>query len=90
MSSVAPPLLEARHVTKVIQECNYLQALEGGLDTSHAPIMHRLLKDDAKRGGVKPSNPYVRAGAPSIVLDLSRPPRHGQAAQRRPHLGPDR
>ncbi len=60
-----------RHVTKVIQECNWLQALEGGLDTSHAPIMHRLLKDDARRGGVRPSNPYVRAGAPSLVVDLT-------------------
>ncbi|HEX3992841.1 MAG TPA: Rieske 2Fe-2S domain-containing protein, partial [Acetobacteraceae bacterium] len=30
-----------RHVTKVIQDNNWLQALEGGLDTSHAPIMHR-------------------------------------------------
>ncbi|MGE5269198.1 MAG: Rieske 2Fe-2S domain-containing protein [Thiohalocapsa sp.] len=62
---------ERRNVTKVIQECNWLQALEGGLDTSHAPIMHRLLKDDAGRGGVKPSNPYVRAGAPTLVLDLT-------------------
>src|SRR5579875_2693326 len=52
-----------RHVSKVIQECNWLQALEGGLDTSHAPILHRLLKDDAGRGGIRPSNPYVRAGA---------------------------
>src|SRR6266481_291547 len=60
-----------RHVTKVVQECNWLQALEGGLDTSHAPIMHRLLKDDARRGGVKPSNPYVRAGAPTLVVDVT-------------------
>jgi hypothetical protein len=60
-----------RHVTKVIQECNWLQALEGGLDTSHAPIMHRLLTDSAARGGIKPSNPYVRAGAPSIVVDIT-------------------
>jgi len=42
-----------RHVSKVIQECNWLQGLEGGLDTSHAPILHRLLKDDAGRGGIK-------------------------------------
>jgi len=60
-----------RHVTKVVQECNWLQALEGGLDTSHAPIMHRLLTDNAARGGIKPSNPYVRAGAPSIVVDIT-------------------
>jgi phenylpropionate dioxygenase-like ring-hydroxylating dioxygenase large terminal subunit len=60
-----------RHVSKVIQECNWLQGLEGGLDTSHAPILHRLLKDDARRGGIKPSNPYVRAGAPRLVVDIT-------------------
>jgi hypothetical protein len=60
-----------RHVSKVIQECNWLQGLEGGLDTSHAPILHRLLKDNAGRGGIKPSNPYVRAGAPRLVVDLT-------------------
>src|SRR5260370_39789039 len=60
-----------RHLTKVIQECNWLQALEGGLDTSHAPIMHRLLTDDAKRGGIKPSNPYVRAKAPNLVVGIT-------------------
>ena len=30
-----------RFVSKQIQDCNYLQALEGGLDSSHATIMHR-------------------------------------------------
>jgi hypothetical protein len=60
-----------RHVSKVIQECNWLQGLEGGLDTSHGPILHRLLKDDAGRGGIKPSNPYVRAGAPRLVVDIT-------------------
>src|SRR5580704_8857754 len=59
-----------RHVSKVIQECNWLQGLEGGLDTSHAPILHRLLKDDVGRDGIKPSNPYVRAGAPRLVVDI--------------------
>jgi hypothetical protein len=63
--------LTHRHVTKVIQECNWLQALEGGLDTSHAPIMHRLLTDSARRGGIKPSNPYVQAKAPNIVVDIT-------------------
>ena len=60
-----------RHVSKVVQECNWLQGLEGGLDTSHAPILHRLLKDNAGRGGIKPSNPYVRAGAPRLVVDIT-------------------
>jgi phthalate 4,5-dioxygenase oxygenase subunit len=30
-----------RYVSKQVQDCNYLQALEGGLDASHATIMHR-------------------------------------------------
>src|SRR5260221_14519069 len=29
------------------------------------------LKDDARRGGIKPSNPYVRAGAPRLVVDIT-------------------
>ena len=33
-----------RVVTKVWQECNWLQGLEGGIDTSHAPILHRTLR----------------------------------------------
>lgn len=60
-----------RHVTKVIQECNWLQGLEGGIDTSHAPIMHRLLTDKSTRGGIKPSNPFVRGKAPTLVVDIT-------------------
>jgi phenylpropionate dioxygenase-like ring-hydroxylating dioxygenase large terminal subunit len=60
-----------RHVTKVIQECNWLQGLEGGIDTSHAPIMHRLLTETSTRGGFKPSNPFVRGKAPKLVVDLT-------------------
>ena len=60
-----------RHVTKVIQECNWLQALEGGIDTSHAPILHRLLTDNSTRGGLKPSNPFVRGKAPNLRVDIT-------------------
>ena len=62
---------ERRHVTKVIEECNYLQALEGGIDTSHAPILHRLLTDNSTRGGIKPSSPFVRGKAPNLVVDVT-------------------
>ena len=48
-----------RQVSKVIQECNWLQALEGGLDTSHAPIMHRLLSDKTGRGCFGPSGSAI-------------------------------
>jgi phenylpropionate dioxygenase-like ring-hydroxylating dioxygenase large terminal subunit len=62
---------ERRNVTKVIEQCNWLQALEGGIDTSHAPILHRLLTDSSTRGGIKPSNPFVRGKAPSLRVDLT-------------------
>jgi phenylpropionate dioxygenase-like ring-hydroxylating dioxygenase large terminal subunit len=60
-----------RHVTKVIEECNWLQGLEGGIDTSHAPILHRLLSENSTRGGFKPSNPFVRGKAPNLVVDIT-------------------
>ena len=60
-----------RHVTKVVQECNWLQGLEGGIDTSHAPILHRLLTDNSKRGGIAilPIAVFVL-----IIFGLSRLP----------------
>jgi hypothetical protein len=60
-----------RHVSKVIEECNWLQALEGGIDTSHAPILHRLITTNSKRAGISPANPFVRGKAPALVVDLT-------------------
>ena len=60
-----------RHVSKVIQDSNWLQGLEGGIDTSHAPILHRVLKADSKRPGFKPKDPFVRGKAPALVVDLT-------------------
>ena len=40
-----PP--ERRYVSKRLQECNYLQALEGGIDSSHVSFLHSgALKTD--------------------------------------------
>jgi phenylpropionate dioxygenase-like ring-hydroxylating dioxygenase large terminal subunit len=60
-----------RHVSKVIQESNWLQGLEGGIDTSHAPILHRLITTDSNRPGFKPTHPFVRGSAPALVVDLT-------------------
>src|SRR3989442_1563591 len=60
-----------RHVSKVIQESNWLQGLEGGIDTSHAPILHRVLNPDATRPGFKPTDPFVRGKAPAIEVDVT-------------------
>ncbi len=43
-ASVAP---DRRFVTRRLQECNYLQALEGGIDSSHVSFLHSgALKSD--------------------------------------------
>jgi phenylpropionate dioxygenase-like ring-hydroxylating dioxygenase large terminal subunit len=60
-----------RHVSKVIQESNWLQGLEGGIDTSHAPILHRVLSADSTRPGFKPMDPFVRGKAPILEVDLT-------------------
>ena len=60
-----------RHVSKVIEECNWLQALEGGIDTSHAPILHRALGVGSRRPGIDPRSPFVRGSAPTLEVDLT-------------------
>jgi phenylpropionate dioxygenase-like ring-hydroxylating dioxygenase large terminal subunit len=60
-----------RHVSKVIQECNWLQGLEGGIDTSHAPILHRLITTNSQRPGIKLTSPFVRGKAPTLAVDLT-------------------
>ncbi|MPZ14197.1 MAG: Rieske 2Fe-2S domain-containing protein [Chloroflexi bacterium] len=57
-----------RSVTKVREECNWVQALEGGIDTSHAPILHRAMSSDAVSGNPITS-PFVRSSAPNLELD---------------------
>jgi phthalate 4,5-dioxygenase oxygenase subunit len=37
-----------RHVSKTFEHCNYLQALEGGLDTSHSSFLHNNKLGDNK------------------------------------------
>jgi phenylpropionate dioxygenase-like ring-hydroxylating dioxygenase large terminal subunit len=60
-----------RHVSKVWQECNWLQALEGGIDTSHAPILHRRLTAASTKTGLDPTSAWVRAKAPHLAVDVT-------------------
>ena len=53
-----------RHVSKRLQECNYLQAMEGGLDSIHSTFLHRgsveddpLLKRDAESAAMIKADP---------------------------------
>ena len=72
----APPKFEwtqvpqsHRHVSKNWQECNWLQALEGGLDTAHATILHRLIATDTQRAGLAVNTDFVRGRTPSVEVD---------------------
>jgi phthalate 4,5-dioxygenase oxygenase subunit len=49
----------------------WTQALEGGIDTSHAPILHRLISETSKRGGILLRSPFVQGRAPRLVVDLT-------------------
>jgi phthalate 4,5-dioxygenase oxygenase subunit len=59
------------HVSKVVQESNWLQGLEGGIDTSHAPILHRVLDPHSTRPGFGVTDPFVRGQAPTLELDVT-------------------
>ncbi len=49
------------HAFKILEECNFAQAIEGGLDMAHAPILHRRL-------------PITRRGLPLVgIIDQSGP-----------------
>ena len=55
------------YVSKRIQECNYLQAMEGGLDSIHSAFLHRysvgedpLLKRDAESAAMLKGDPHPK------------------------------
>lgn len=50
------------YISKTFEACNYLQAMEGGLDTSHSSFLHR----DLDREGL--SDPRARSTAPRLEV----------------------
>ena len=74
----APPNFELtqvsethRHISKVWEACNWLQALEGGIDTSHFTILHRAIKHNPLQPGVGIDTPGVRGKAPTLEVDVT-------------------
>ena len=49
-------------ISRTYQSCNYLQAMEGGLDTSHSSFLHRDLTPDGL------ANPRARSTAPRLEV----------------------
>jgi phthalate 4,5-dioxygenase oxygenase subunit len=64
-----------RFVTKRLQECGYLQAMEGGIDTTHASWVHRYELDADPMHKHAEANKYIRADR-NAVFDVEQAP-HG-------------
>jgi phthalate 4,5-dioxygenase len=60
-------------VSKRLQECNYLQAMEGGIDTSHVSYVHRYeVDDDPMHQGTK-ANDYIKADG-NVIFEIENTP----------------
>ena len=60
-------------VSKRLQQCNYLQAMEGGIDTAHVSYVHRFEVDiDPMHRGVKALD-YIKADA-NVIFDVEQNP----------------
>ncbi|ANN65531.1 aromatic ring-hydroxylating dioxygenase subunit alpha [Bordetella bronchialis] len=67
--------LPADHVfvSKRLQECNYLQAMEGGIDTSHVSYVHRYEVDqDPLHQGTKALD-YIKADG-NVIFEIEKTP----------------
>jgi len=59
------------YVSKRLQESNYLQAMEGGIDTSHVSYVHRYEVDvDPLHQGTK-ANEYIKADG-NVIFDIEK------------------
>jgi nitrite reductase/ring-hydroxylating ferredoxin subunit len=59
-----------RFVSKRLQECNYLQAMEGGIDSSHVSFLHGgALQRDPLFAGAKGNQYNLRDTAPAFEVE---------------------
>jgi len=59
------------YVSKRLQECNYLQAMEGGIDTAHVSYVHRYEVDqDPMHKGTKALD-YIKADG-NVVFEIEK------------------
>jgi phthalate 4,5-dioxygenase len=58
-------------VSKRLQECNWLQAMEGGIDTSHVSYVHRYeVDEDPMHQGTK-ANEYIKADG-NVIFQIEK------------------
>ena len=58
-----------RHTSKLIQECNWLQGLEGGLDQIHVPILHKTFRAELADSGIAAQSFIGRTGMPVFEIE---------------------
>jgi len=75
-----PPALEwclipeqNRFISKRLQECSYLQAMEGGIDTTHASWVHRYELDIDPMHKHALANKYIKADG-NAIFDIEETP----------------
>jgi hypothetical protein len=51
------------------QECNWLQALEGAIDTAHASFLHRAIDPNTRRPGLK--GYWEQSQTPTLEIELT-------------------
>jgi len=60
-------------VSKRLQECNYLQAMEGGIDTAHVSYVHRYEVDDDPMHLNTKANEYIKADG-NVIFEVEDTP----------------
>jgi phthalate 4,5-dioxygenase len=58
-------------VSKRLQECNYLQAMEGGIDTSHVSYVHRFEVDEDPMHRGSKANDYIKADG-NVIFQIEK------------------
>ncbi|MGB7950970.1 MAG: hypothetical protein WCH75_25100, partial [Candidatus Binatia bacterium] len=58
-----------RFVSKTLQECNWLQALEGGFDDVHASFLHGVVDPKTPRPGTRRF--WLESRTPTVEVDLT-------------------
>jgi phthalate 4,5-dioxygenase oxygenase subunit len=60
-----------RMVAKVLQECNYLQGLEGGIDSAHLGFLHRSFERSDGPWGLHLADPATSDNAPRLEVQYT-------------------
>ena len=58
------------YMSKRLQECNWLQAMEGGIDSSHVSILHSKLRPDPAAA----ATPHSGRVTPTRTVSARRKP----------------